>query len=261
MSAIKVSTNFNIDLEFTLAPFHRRFFAWLIDAVLAIAYYFIAAKIVDSIRIDRETANDQWIFLMLLLPIQLYPVVTEYTMKGQTVGKRLLGIKVVNEAGGNATISQYLLRWLLRLGDLMLVVCILLLTIFGPFVIFFVGVVVLLAITDFILILATKRYQRIGDMAAGTIVIYPKAESSIHETVFVEVAETYTPKYPEVMRLSDRDLSTIKTIYNGIEKSGDYVLASQIASKIQGVLKITTTQNDFEFIETVLKDYNFLSTR
>lgn len=261
MSAIKVSTNFNIDLEFTLAPFHRRFFAWLIDAILAIAYFFITFKILEGLKFDRETANDSWFFLILLLPIQLYPVVAEYTMKGQTLGKRLMGIKVVNESGGNATISQYLLRWLLRLGDLMLVICIFLLSIFGPFVIFFVGVVVLLAVTDFILVLATKRYQRIGDMAAGTIVIYPKDESSIHETVFVEVAETYTPKYPEVMRLSDRDLSTIKTIYNGIERSGDYVLASQIAAKIQGVLKISTTQGDVEFIETVLKDYNFLSTR
>lgn len=261
MPAIKVSTNFNIDLEFTLAPFHRRFFAWLIDAVVALIYFFIAVKIVSSFKYNNETADDSWTFLIVMLPIQLYPLIAEFTTKGQTLGKRLMGIRVVNESGGNATISQYLLRWLLRLGDLMLVYCIILLSIFGPFIFFFVGVIFALSLTDFILVLATKKFQRIGDLAAGTIVIYPKQESSIHETVFVEVAETYTPKYPEVMRLSDRDLSTIKTIYNGIEKSGDYVLAAQIAAKIQSVLKINTSQSDIEFIATVLKDYNFLSTR
>ena len=78
----------------------------------------------------------------------------------------------------------------------------------------------------------------------------------------MEVANNYIPSYPEVMKLSDRDLNTIKNIYNNILKNNDSDLAYNTATKIQTVLKINSQHsNTIEFIETVLKDYNYLSTQ
>ncbi len=34
MQLVKLDTGFNIEVEFAISPFHKRFFAWLIDAVI-----------------------------------------------------------------------------------------------------------------------------------------------------------------------------------------------------------------------------------
>jgi uncharacterized RDD family membrane protein YckC len=126
MSKIKIPTNLNIDLEFEVAPFHKRFLAWFIDVIIFILYYFVAAKIVEasSLKETDGSANSEWLFLILILPVALYPLVLEYTMNGQTIGKKLLHLRVINETGGNATISQYLLRWLLRVADFIMIIMI-----------------------------------------------------------------------------------------------------------------------------------------
>ncbi len=51
-------------------------------------------------------------------------------------------------------------------------------------------------------------------MAAGTLVIKTKMETDINDTVFIELADTYKPKFKEVMRLSDSDMNIIKGILN-----------------------------------------------
>jgi len=67
---------------------------------------------------------------------------------GQTLGKRLLRIKVVKENGKPLTYVDAFVRTLLRIVD-------------GMFA-YLIG---------FIVIVATDKKQRVGDMAAGTIVV------------------------------------------------------------------------------------------
>ncbi len=43
-------------------------------------------------------------------------------MNGQSVGKKLLGLRVVNENGGKPGISQYIIRWLIRTSDYMILI-------------------------------------------------------------------------------------------------------------------------------------------
>jgi hypothetical protein len=38
MSVIRIMTNFNIDLEFPAAPFHRRLMAWVIELFILFLY-------------------------------------------------------------------------------------------------------------------------------------------------------------------------------------------------------------------------------
>jgi hypothetical protein len=77
----------------------------------------------------------------------------------------------------------------------------------------------------------------------------------------MEVADSYVVLYPEVMRLSDKDLNTVKNIYNNLLKKYDYQLAYNTSNKITAVLSIKTNQEPLSFFETLLKDYNYLSTR
>jgi len=261
MSIFKVGTNINIDLEFNIPAFHTRLLAWGIDFFMFVLYYFLIRKLMVSI-FNHVTSEDSWgLFMLLMLPIMLYHIITESTMNGQTFGKRIMHIKVVNEKGGNATISQYIIRWLLRVSDFMMIIALILVFLTGFNFTSQFSFLAVIALTDIFCVILTKKSQRLGDMAANTIIISTKNKSNLEETVFMEIEEDYTPQYPEVMKLSDRDLNMVKNIYNTVVKKDNYQLAARTADKIASVLKIETKQDPQAFLETLLKDYNYLSSK
>src|ERR1700754_1898094 len=116
MTQVKLDTGFNIEVDFTITPFHKRFFAWVIDRLVIIAYFVIMYLIFEK-GITKGGSTVQVILLLLGLPALLYHLLCEILMNGQSVGKRAMGIKVISADGGQPTISQYLIRWTFRLID------------------------------------------------------------------------------------------------------------------------------------------------
>jgi len=110
-------------------------------------------------------------------------------------------------------------------------------------------------------VLMTKHTQRIGDLIAGTILIDTRNNTSWEDTVFTELSDDYKPRYPQVMQLSDKDINTLKSIINSVSKSRDYDLSMRISARIRSKLDIYSDQDSLEFLETLLKDYNYYSTR
>lgn len=262
MSVIKVTTNFNIDLEFESAPFYKRLLAWLLDTIVLIIYVIIAAKALGS---AARGAGDEmaWaLFMLLIIPYLTYHLICEIFMNGQSVGKRIMRLRVVNENGGQAAIGQYVIRWLIRTSDYMVIVILLYATEaarVGDFsFIWKIGIPMGLLFTDLILV-NSKKQQRLGDLLAHTLVISTAEKKSISDTVFLEVANTYTPSFPQVMQLSDRDINSLKGILDTAKKRHDYDLAEMASEKIKSHLKIDTTLSPFDFLEILLKDYNYLS--
>jgi hypothetical protein len=49
MLLVKLDTGFNIEVEFALSPFHRRFFAWLIDVTIQGTYLWLGTKILNGL--------------------------------------------------------------------------------------------------------------------------------------------------------------------------------------------------------------------
>ncbi|MCG7860258.1 hypothetical protein MD537_24975, partial [Flavihumibacter sediminis] len=67
--------------------------------------------------------------------------------------------------------------------------------------------------------------------------------------------------FPGVMKLSDRDMNTIKQVLLYTRKRpGDPVL-ERVAYKIKMALKIETDLSAENFLQTLLKDYNYLSRK
>src|SRR6185436_12382977 len=171
MAVIKVPTNFNIDLEFEVPEFYRRLIALLIDVVLEYFYLRIAVEIYNSnergYAVSRDADYDlQSIGILLFLPIALYHIVLEITMNGQSLGKKIMGLRVVNENGGKASISQYLIRWLLRVSDLWIVGIIFVIASAPDFremerTFLILGVLGFL-ITDIVLVVSSRKGQRVG---------------------------------------------------------------------------------------------------
>jgi uncharacterized RDD family membrane protein YckC len=273
MGAIKVPTNFNIELEFEIPEFYRRMIALLIDIIIEILYFrLILVEIMNSMSRNSdpwdtdEQFNLNAIGLLLFLPIMIYHVVFEIIMNGQSIGKRIMGLRIVDEKGGKASISQFLIRWLLRISDVWMVVLLIIILRMAETGgrgenVFILLLALGFLITDIVLVVSSKKGQRIGDILAHTILIRINTRTSIEETVFQEVADNYVPSFPQIMQLSDKDINAIKSILETARKKGDFNMAANASEKIKSHLKIDSHMSPFDFLDILLKDYNYLSTK
>ncbi len=269
MGAIKIPTTFNIDLDFEIPEFHRRLFAWVIDVLIQIIYFRIVIAILSRSISSHDLFSEEgqynlWgIYMMIIVPIFTYHLICEVTMNGQSIGKKIFGIRVVNENGGRPGISQFIIRWLIRTGDYTIILIILLnvFILINKELLVFLAASLILLLTDIILVVSSKKCQRLGDILAHTILVRTKARGSMEETVFMEVADNYVPVFPQIMRLSDKDINAIKSILDTARKKGDFNLAAMASEKIKSHLKINSPLSPFDFLDTLLKDYNYLSIK
>jgi len=266
MSAIRIVTSFNIDLEFTAASFHRRLIAWILDVIVLLFYIYIVFKLIRSFENGAVSNDDEertWaVVLLMIIPIITYHLLCEIFMNGQSVGKRIMGLRVVNENGGRPAISQFIIRWLIRTSDYMIVVILL----YGPVAAtqnmgFFwkISAAFALFMADVILMNSTQKHQRLGDILAHTLLIRTEEKADLQDTIFLQLKDDYRPSFPQVMVLSDRDINALKSILDTAKKHHDLQLANRAAEKIQVHLKIETNMSPFDFLEVLLKDYNYLS--
>lgn len=244
MADIKIPTSFNIDLEFESADIVKRFLAWLIDFAIRLCYFLLCFSVLTSFRMEME-ANITLYMLLVVLPIVFYFPITEISMNGFTPGKKILHIQVVSMTGNSPSISQHLIRWIFRIIETPL---------YGMFI---VSVAIPL-----IAIVRTPYSQRLGDVIAGTIVISTKRKGSIEETIFRDLSDSdYKPQFPQIMKLSDRDMNKVKELLDRALKAKDDELASKVAYRVKDVLHIESDLPHTNFLETVLNDYNYYTTR
>lgn len=264
MSTVQISTPFNITLDFDIAPFHKRLLASIVDLTIQLLYLYLMKRMIAGMIEDdfSETGFKRLITLNILfisLPLLLYHLVCEVTLYGQSLGKKALNIRVMSLDGGDPSLGQYLLRWILRFWEWPLFFGVLILDqlLFQKIFYFILGSIIVV-----IIIAVTQKNQRLGDLAANTTVVNTKINSSIHDTVFMEITQKdYEVKFPEVLKLSDRDINTIKTVLNQSYKSNQYETAHRIAGRIKQVLAIQTDMEVDLFLEQLIADYNFLATR
>ncbi|UEG49321.1 RDD family protein [Ferruginibacter lapsinanis] len=257
MPLIQIATPFNIDIEFEIAEFHKRLFAYMIDFFLLIIYLFSMIYVLFG-GFSLGEGSIGFVFLVIFIPMIFYTLLTELWLNGQTIGKKIFKIKVVSLDGGEPTLSQYLLRWFMRFYEWGFIVFFLF---WGNatwgFMILFLG-----GITSIIIISASKNNQRIGDIVAGTVVVNTRSNLTVHDTIFMNLTEQgYKVKFPQAITLSDRDINTIKNVLTQAEKSNNHQMCNRVATKVKDVLEITTDMYAMDFLERIMADYNYLATR
>ena len=257
MAEIQISTPFNIDIEFEIAAFHKRLLAYCIDFILLVLYMLSMLYLLYG-GFSVGEGSYGFVLIVLVIPMLSYTMLSELWMNGQTLGKKVFKIKVVSLDGGEPTLGQYLLRWFMRFYE-------------WAFIIFFLfwgngiwGVLWLIigGLTSIIIISVSPKSQRLGDIVAGTVVVETVTKLTVEDTIFMQVSQTdYQVKFPEVMRLSDRDINTIKNVINQTKKTNTYEMCNRIAVKVQDVLKVSTDMYAIDFLEKIMEDYNYLATR
>ncbi|MBL0184013.1 MAG: RDD family protein [Chitinophagaceae bacterium] len=260
MSIISIGTAFNIDLEFEIAEFHKRLLAYIIDFVLLIIFLYSMKYLLYNGLVSDEEKSVGLDILIISLPMLLYSLLTELWMNGQTVGKKIMGIRVISLEGGEPTLGQFILRWITKFFE-------------WPFMFGYIAfsnttlivycfITGLFGIEVVIIIAVSPKNQRLGDMIAGTVVVNAKSALTVADTVFMQINQTdYKVMFPQVMRLSDRDINTIKSVLTQAGKRNNYDMCHRVAMKIKEVLNIESDLYVDQFLEKLLEDYNYLATK
>lgn len=214
----------------------------MLDMVVIAAYYFVVYYIIGNLLDVTRMINtlDQWTIIaingVISLPVLLYTLLLETFFEGQTIGKRIMKIKVIKIDGYQAGFGDYLIRWLFRIVEVTGIM----------------GLIGLIAMN------MSKKTQRIGDMAAGTAVISLKNDITINHTILRDIGSNYVPVYPLVIKLSDNDVRIIKETYDTSYQTADFDMILKLQHKIETVTGIKSTSlNATAFVDTVLKDYNY----
>lgn len=268
MKTKQINTTQNVTINFKLASVGQRLMAFILDNIIKISYVYLIYEVFSFKWLGVVMYNDYWsakaVDILVFLPITVYTLISEILMNGQTLGKKVMSIKVIKEDGFKPSITDYIIRWFMRLVDfnffILIVVYAFSLGIakYGGLLItlFFFGKMV-----GFFSILITKNSQRIGDISANTIVVYLKDKTSFSETILEEISDKYQPTYANVIKLSDNDARIIKEAFKKSSKAKDYKTLIKLRTKIEEVTGIKSQQkDDIDFINTVLKDYNYYTS-
>lgn len=265
MKTLQINTAQNVAINFKLADVFQRLLAFVIDNVIKASYIYFGFEFFNLNIAKSAFADDAWtiraIEILFFLPVTFYSLYTETLMNGQTPGKKIMHLKVINIDGFKPSVTDYIIRWFLRIVD------------FNLFILLFVymaslglndreALLVLLFLfgkmVGFFMILFTKDNQRFGDIVANTIVIHTKDYAQFSQTILENLQVDYKPTYPSVVKLSDNDARIIKETFKTASKFNDYKTLIKLRNKIIEVSDIKSIhKSDREFIDTVLKDYNY----
>ena len=241
MNTISIVTTQNIELDYDLASLGDRIIGRLLDGLVIAGYVIGLILLIGFGNIEQFFSNNGWITIIIILPIVLYDLLCELLLNGQSVGKKVMGIKVISLNGAQPSLSQYMLRWTFRLVDFSLS---------GSLV-------------AVIMVAASEKKQRLGDLVAGTVLVKTKPRTHFNDTWYQPTSETeYVVTYPEVINLKDRDIQLIKEVLTSVNRSGNLGLAHQAKEKIETVLNIKSKHFEAKgFLYAVLADYNHLTAR
>lgn len=236
MTKLLIRTPQNVNLHYKVVNIGERVLAFLIDLVIFSAYLFLVDTFLSALKgVDLWTSFG--LQQLLLLPIMFYSLYMHILFQGQTVGKMAMKTRVVKADGTAATWSDYATRWALRLIDIWL----------------FLGSV------GFLAIIFSDKSQRIGDYAAGTVVISIKNKIRLDHTLLEEIAQDYYPSFYQVTNLTDKDVRLIKETYLIALRSRDYETMNLLRKKVEAILETSSELYDQDYISRVLKDYNYLT--
>lgn len=245
---IEVQTTQNVTIDYETAGVGQRILAYLLDLIAIVVWvigWFWILGTVASFGINQAFNGDLFgIFFVLIIffPVIFYDLLFETLNNGQSPGKMIMKIRVVNVDGTAPTSSSFLIRWLFRLVD-------------------FSMTEGFLAV---IMVAVTKKSQRLGDLLAGTTVIDLKLNNRNRELSITDLDfhEDYKVTYVDVLdRLSDKDIQTISSIIEDQRMRDSDYFNQRLAERIKSITGYTYNGPDRVFLRKVVSDYNYLAVQ
>jgi uncharacterized RDD family membrane protein YckC len=142
-----------VPFHYRVAGFGSRFLAWLLDLGMLVLFLLAGAMYLGTLEEARPGIGVALVMLWQFTLIWGYFLLFEWLWQGQTPGKRALGIRVITVEGTSVTFVQSAVRNVLRVVDGLPV----------PFFLYGLG---------FAVAACNRESRRLGDLAAGTLVVH-----------------------------------------------------------------------------------------
>ena len=241
---LNIDTPEQVALEFSLATVGSRFLALAIDTVIQFAggtVLLLLGLLLVFVASATLAAARSWVLAGLVLGLFTiyygYFAVFEVAWNGQTPGKRIIGLRVMHVSGRPINGFEAVLRNVLRIADQM------------P------GIYAIGIVSVFL----TERSQRLGDLAAGTVVVHERTVARDPHEFAVPPARQGPATAHGAARLTAEEIAVIELFFRRQAELDGYPrirAAEQIASRIRQRLGITTTSGNQEFLAEVLAEYH-----
>lgn len=235
MEKSNIITSQFVRINQTPASIVDRVLARIIDYIIIVLYVVAMLTLFSKMHLNSSVP----IILFLLIPTMGYDLIWETFNNGQSPGKYIMKTRVVNKDGSRPSLGSFFMRWLLSLVD--------------------IG----MSGIGLLVILLTKDSQRLGDLAAGTMVIklmdYKKHPISLDE--FYYAKKDYHPVYEEAKNLSSAQAELIEKALYSQREDRDYQIAT-LAEKVIKFLDIAEkvkqkSSSKEKFLATILHDYQY----
>ena len=230
MSDSSIVTGQYVRIRQTPANVWDRAVARFIDYVVMLVYSYAVTYLASKINVVSG-----WTVAFIVLtyvPVLAYDLLWETFNSGRSLGKMVMNLRVVKADGSMPSLGAFIMRWLFMLIE-------------GT------GLALLP-------MLLSRRTQRFGDMAAGTMVIKENAYRSIDVSLdeYSYLTPDYKPTYPQVIDLTTAQVEVIERTLDPATPMRDDRMA-QLALKVKQLLVIESNKTDERFLNTVLHDYRY----
>ena len=234
---LNIDTPELVDIQIPLAGIGSRFIALLVDTLIWIAGFLLLLALLAIFLpgiAEFSNISAEWAFAIFLIIIFLlfwgYFTLFEAFWNGRTPGKRVARIRVIQRSGRAIGLIESMTRNLVRYVDMQ------------PLPLYAVGVIA---------IFATRQHQRLGDLAAGTLVVRDRLEEaplwgeSGARTFTSQIFPTDVPPEPHtayslpaagIARLTSTDLEVLEGFFArrlDLSLPTRYALAERIAAAIK----------------------------
>lgn len=242
MKTIEINTAQNVFIEYQLASFGQRFGAFILDLIFLTVISLILSAFREAFNTDF---GNGFLLLLIVLVSSFYSLISEVLGKGQTLGKKILGIKVIKTNGKEMEFYDYFSRWSLRLIDIYLS--------FG--------------MVATLMVISGKKSQRLGDVLGNTCLIVSNQFNGFSlkeiQKLNQKKLEDFELKYPLANKLSDEDVIVLKKLiqrnktYNNQAHHEAFNMA---VHRLVEILELNQTpKNKEEFINNVISEYILLT--
>jgi uncharacterized RDD family membrane protein YckC len=237
---LTIDTPEQIALEFPLAGVGSRFLAIAFDtllqggAIVVLIALGLAVRAVSGYVPPLGGLGTWGIAILLAIGFVIYSgyfAIFEAVWTGQTPGKRLVGLRVIDVSGRPITVYAAIVRNLLRLVDQLP----------GMYAI------------GILSILISTRQQRIGDLAAGTVVVHERIDAPVAIPPVAPGQQRFGAH-----RLRPEEIAVVEEFLRRRDQLDDWTrrqTARRIAERMKQRIEITSAEDDERLLEQLAADY------
>ena len=227
-----ISTPEGIQLTQTLAGLGSRYLARLLDWLIRIVLLWAALVAFRPLAGNGLALAVLWIVYFVLF--LLYDIISELVGKGRTIGKMAAGIRVVRVDSRPIDLWSSVVRNLLRLVD----------------------EIISLGLAGTISIFASRRGQRLGDLAAGTVVVRERSFTAAADPLpaWAEAADAPFLEW-DTSGVTGNQLALARAFIarrSMLRTDARARLAAELASDIRPLVPAEPGWNDEQFLVSVV---------